>query len=95
MDLHLAAFILRMMAVTIMLLSLSLRASKIMCTDGLLISVALGMAMLASASVFTGHLLTSAWLFTAHVASVLTLQGSYGELPLHPVRAYHRMRGHR
>lgn len=94
MDFDTAAFTLRTMAVTVMLISLSLRASKIMCTDALLIAVALGMAMLASASVFAGQLTASAWLFTAHVLAVLALQGSYGALPLHPVRAYRRMRGH-
>lgn len=94
MDFHTAAFALRTMAVTIMLLSLSMRASKIMCSDGLIIAVALGMAMLASASVFTGHLTACAWLFTGHVVSVLVLQAAYGALPIHPVRAYRR-RHHR
>lgn len=95
MDFDMAAFALRTMAVTLMLLALSLRASKIMCTDALLIAVALGMVMLASASVFAGHLTAFAWLFTGHVVSVLVLQGTYGALPFHPVRAYRRMRDHR
>lgn len=91
MDFDMAAFTLRTMAVTIMLLSVSLRASKIMCSDGLIIAVALGMAMLASACVFDGHLTAFAWLFTGHVVSVLVLQGAYGALPgAHPVRAYRR-----
>lgn len=95
MDFHTAAFTMRMMAVTIMLLSASLRLSRIMCTDGLLIAIALGMAMLSSASVFAGQLTGFAWLFTAHVIAVFAIQGSYGALPLHPLRAYRRMRGHR
>lgn len=90
MDFDTAAFTLRTMAVTIMLVSASMRASKIMRNDSLIISVALGMAMLACASVFAGHLTAFAWLFTAHVASVLVLQATYGALPLHPVRAYRR-----
>jgi len=92
-DFDTAAFAMRMMAVTIMLLSVSLRASKIMGSDALLIAVALGMAMLASASVFANQLTASAWLFTAHVLCVLMLQSSYGFLPAHPVRVYRRMRG--
>jgi len=90
-----AAFTLRTMAVTIMLLSISMRASKIMGSDALIIAVALGLAMLASASVFSGHLTAFAWLFTGHVVSVLVLQAAYGALPLHPVRVYRKMRGHR
>jgi hypothetical protein len=95
MDFHSAAFTLRVMAVTIMLLSLSLRASKIFESDTLIVAVALGMAMLSSAAVFCGDLTAFACLFTAHVLSVMTLQCSYGALPLHPVRAYRRMRGMR
>lgn len=95
MDFDMAAFTLRTMAVTIMLLCFSMRASKIMGSDALIIAVALGLAMLASASVFAGHLTAFAWLFTGHVAAVLVLQGAYGALPLHPVCAYRRMRGRR
>lgn len=95
MDFQMAAFTLRVMATALMLLALSMRASRIICTDGLIIVVALGLAMLASASVFAGHLTSFAWLFTAHVVSVMVLQGSYGTLPIHPVRACRRMRGHR
>jgi hypothetical protein len=93
-DFDMAAFTLRTMAFTIMLLSISLRISKIMGNDALIIAVALGLAMLASASVFSGHLTAFAWLFTGHVVSVMVLQRTYGVLPLHPVRAYRRMRGH-
>lgn len=95
MDFDMAAFTLRTMAITIMLLCISMRASKIMGSDALLIAVALGMAMLASASVFAGQFTGFAWLFTGHVFTVVALQGAYGALPLHPVRAYRRMRGHR
>lgn len=95
MDFDMAAFTLRTMAVTIMLLSISMRASKIMGSDALIIAIALGLAMLASASVFAGHFTAFAWLFTGHVVSVLVLQSVYGALPVHPVRAYRRMRGHR
>lgn len=93
MDFDTAAFTLRVMATTLMLVTVSLRASKIVCTDALLIVVALGMAMLASSAVFAGQFTAFAWLFAAHVVSVFTLQGSYGALPVHPIRAYRRIRG--
>jgi hypothetical protein len=88
-----AAFTLRVMAASIMLLSLSMRASKILCTDALIIAVTLGMAMLASAAVFAGNLTPLPWLVMAHVTGVMVLQRRYGAL--HPVLAYRRIRGHR
>lgn len=90
-----AAFTLKMMAVTIMLLCLGLRISRIMRSDALIIALALGMAMLASASVLTQDLSSGAWLFAGHVLSVLALQRMYGRLPVHPIRAYRRARRHR
>lgn len=92
MDFSSAAFTLRVMAAAIMLLSLSLRASRLMNTDCLLIAVALGMAMMACAAVFAGDLVAFPWLFTGHVFSVWALQGTYGAFPLlHPVRTWRRM----
>lgn len=95
MDFPMAALTLRVMAATIMLLSLSARAAKILCTDALIITVTLGMAMLASAAVFAGDLTSLPWLVTAHVLGVMVLQRRYGVLPLHPVLAYRRVRGYR
>lgn len=89
-----AAFTLRVMATAFMLVTVSLRASRLIGTDALIIAVALGLALLASSAVFAGQLHAFAWLFTGHITSVLILQGSYGMLPLHPVRAYRRRRGH-
>jgi len=88
-----AALTLRVMAVSIMLLSLGARASKLLCTDALIIAVTLGMAMLASAAFFTGNLTPMPWFVTAHVLGVLVLQHRSGAL--HPVLAYRRTRGQR
>lgn len=95
MDVVQAVFALRVMATTIMLISIGLRAGRVFGPDTLIIAVALGMAMLASAAVLAGDRIGFACLFSFHVFSVLVFQQIYGGFPLHPVRAYRRMRGAR
>lgn len=94
MDCHSAAFTLRAMAAAIVLMSLGLRALRVFGSETLIIAVALGLAMSASAAVFEGNLTAFACLLTGHVLSVMVFQGVYRELPVHPVRVYRRMRGH-
>jgi hypothetical protein len=83
------------MAAMIMLISVGLRALRIFRDDTLIVAVALGMAMLSSAAVFTWDLTAFAYLFLGHVLSVMVLQGKHGMLPMHPVRVYRSLRGGR
>ncbi len=70
MDFPTAALALRTMAVALMLAALSLRMFKIMDWETVLVSLALALAMLSAAAVFTGSLLAfTAW-FAGHLLAV-------------------------